>query len=261
MMTRAFLLILSAGTIWAQMPALSCDGLQGHGRACRVVEMPVSFAGSFTADTGGNGSITVGGWDNNYVLVQARIETSAPSNGEAQALLQQVNVDIGDGAVTASGPYRLEHESWSVSYAISIPHGADMTLTTANGAITLADVAGTIRFSTANGAISLARLGGDVQGHTVNGAIDIVLGGSAWDGKQLDAATMNGALRVVVPAAYSAHFELSNKLGTIKTNLPVTVARSGLGLGGAITFDDGAGGALIRATTINGAITLTAVGQ
>jgi DUF4097 and DUF4098 domain-containing protein YvlB len=144
-----------------------------------------------------------------------------------------------------------------VSYEIFLPHAADLSLTTANGAIAVNDVQGHIQFTVSNGAVSLVRPGGQVEGKVANGAVAITVGGDHWEGQGVDVRTSNGAIAINAPHDYSAHFDASVTVGVISTNYPVTPARGkwGIpGLGGSLTFDAGLGGAPIRVSTVVGTI-------
>jgi DUF4097 and DUF4098 domain-containing protein YvlB len=241
------------GTLQCDQPGWSINGLDTF---CKMVEVPADFSGSINVKSG-NGAIVIRGWDEPGVLVRAKIQTAATSVFDAVALADRVSIEVAAGKVQATGPQTTTHLSWSVCWEIFLPHNADLTLATLNGAITISDITGRIQFSVSNGAVAVDRLGGNVDGSVSNGAIAITLGGDHWDGAGLTVKTSTGAIAVHVPHAYSAHFEASTTVGTISTNYPVSVSRGkwGIpGLGGSLAFDAGAGGAPIRVSTTVGAI-------
>ncbi|HTS61101.1 MAG TPA: DUF4097 family beta strand repeat-containing protein [Candidatus Acidoferrales bacterium] len=255
-------LMMLAAAAPAQTPAasLQCDPAgwytNGLENFCQIVEIPVGFGGTL-AVTATNGAISVHGWDGDAVLVRVRIQAAAPTVYEAQSLAAQVAIDTSNNQVHASGPSSTPSRNWGVSYEIFVPHAADLTVTTANGAISIADLQGNIRFTVSNGAVSLAGLAGQVQGKVANGAVAIALGGDHWDGQGLDVSTANGAISIAAPHEYSAHFEASTTVGVVTTNYPVQVSRGrwGIpGLGGSLSFDAGSGGATIRVATTVGTI-------
>ena len=244
----------------APPPILQCDpaGWRANGLEiyCQIVEIPAPFGGSL-AVTATNGAIFVRGWDGPGVLVRVRIQTAAKTVSDAQALAGQLTIDTSNNQVHASGPNSTPFQNWGVSYEIYLPHAADLTVTTANGAVSIADIQGAIKFTVSNGAISLTNLAGQVQGKVANGAVSITLGGDHWDGQGLDVNTTNGAISISVPHDYSAHFEASTTVGFVTTNYPVQPAKGvwGVpGLGGSLSFDAGSGGATIRVTTVTGTI-------
>jgi DUF4097 and DUF4098 domain-containing protein YvlB len=241
------------GTLSCDQPGWHINGLDTF---CKMVEVPADFAGSINVKSV-NGAIAIRGWDEAGVLVRAKVQTAATSESEAAALADRISIEVAAGKVQATGPQTTSHLNWSVSWEIFLPHNADVTLGTANGAIAISDVTGRIQFNISNGAVALDRLGGNVDGSVSNGAIAITLGGDHWDGAGLTVKTSTGAIAVHVPHEYSAHFEAVTTVGTISTNYPVTVSRGkwGIpGLGGSLSFDAGAGGAPIRVSATVGAI-------
>ena len=223
----------------APTPSLECHEngwhVNGLETFCKMVEIPALFGGSLCVTTT-NGSITIRAWDGPDMLVRAQINTAAATIFDTESLAAQVSIDVSDGRVQASGPQNTMYRNWSLNYEIFLPHTADLSLTTANGALSITDVQGRIQFNVANGAVALVRLAGQVDGKIANGAI-----------------TIN------TPHDYSAHFDASTTVGTVSTNYPVAVqTRNGKwgfpGLGGSLTFDAGIGGAPIRVSTVVGTI-------
>ena len=111
-----------------------------------------------SVDGGVNGGMTVRGWQKNEILVRARVQTSAESDGRARDLARQVIVHTGGGRVMADGPRGDRQENWSVSYEVFVPQKIDLDLKAHNGGIRIADVSGQLEFETTNGGVSLQRL-------------------------------------------------------------------------------------------------------
>jgi len=246
----------------APTPSLECHEngwhVNGLETFCKMVEIPALFGGSLSVTTT-NGSITIRAWDGPDMLVRAQINTAAATIFDAESLAAQVSIDVSDGRVQASGPQNTMYRNWSLNYEIFLPHTADLSLTTANGALSITDVQGRIQFNVANGAVALVRLAGQVDGKISNGALAITLGGDHWDGAGLDVKTANGAITINTPYDYSAHFDASTTVGTVSTKYPVAVqTRNGKwgipGLSGSLTFDAGIGGAPIRVSRVVGTI-------
>ena len=254
------LLLLAAAPAYSQSATLQCtqsgwrvNGLETY---CTMVEISAAFGGSLDVATA-NGAITIRGWDNSDVLVRAQIHTAAVTLYDAQSLAAMIAIDTSQNRVRASGPSATPWLTWSVSYEIFLPHAAGLTVTTANGAISIQDVQGHIVFTIGNGAASLDRLGGQVEGKIANGAAAITLAGDHWDGQGLDLKTANGAIAVNAPHEYSAHFDAATTVGIVTTNYPVHPANGkwGIpGLGGSLSFDAGFGGATIRVSTVVGTV-------
>jgi DUF4097 and DUF4098 domain-containing protein YvlB len=166
-----------------------------------------------------------------------------------------VEVRAGGGRVSATGPDRSSgrNEWWSVSYRISVPRRTDLDLNASNGGITIADVAGTIRFDTTNGGVRLADVGGDVSGRTRNGGVRILLGGTGWDGGGLDVETSNGGVTLAIPDPYNAQLETRTVNGGFRFDYPLTLTGE-LSPRRGISTTIGSGGAPVRVRTTNGGL-------
>lgn len=230
------------------------DRLVGH---CEMREQTLPFSGgSIAIDGRQNGGVSVKGWDQNQVLVRARVQTAAPTAPEAEALAGQIKVETGGAKIFASGPESRRDYNWSVSYQVFVPRRADVAIETHNGGIAIADVNGRLNFSATNGGVVLKNVGGTVRGSTTNGGLVIELTGDRWDGETLDVSTTNGGVVMAVPENYSAHLQTGTVNGSISVDFPVTVQ-------GRITkelaLNLGSGGATVKAMTTNGGVRIKRV--
>jgi Putative adhesin len=224
-------------------------------RHCEVREQRLP-AGPLTVDAGQNGGIRVEGWDGSDILVRAIVQASARQEADAKQLASGVEVQAGGGRVSATGPDRSSRgnrEWWSVSYRISVPKRTDLDLNASNGGITIADVAGTIRFDTNNGGVRLEDVGGAVNGRTRNGGVRIMLGGTQWDGEGLDVETSNGGVTLAIPEPYNAQLETRTVNGGFRFDYPLTLTGE-LSPRRGISTAIGAGGAPVRVRTTNGGL-------
>jgi DUF4097 and DUF4098 domain-containing protein YvlB len=155
--------------------------------------------------------------------------------------------------VSANGPQTERRQWWSVSYRISVPRRTDLELNARNGGITIADVAGTIRFDTTNGGVRLSDLAGQVSGRTRNGGLRVALGGSSWDGEGLDVETSNGGVTLSIPPTYNAQLETRTENGGFRFDYPLTITGE-LSPRRGISTTLGAGGAPVRVRTTNGGL-------
>lgn len=227
------------------------DRLVGN---CEIREQTLAPSGGTIAIDGKqNGGVSVKGWDQNQILVRARVQTGAPTAAEAQALGQQVRIETSGAKIFASGPENRRDYHWDVSYEVFVPRRADLSLETHNGGIAIADVNGRIDFSAVNGGVVLKRVGGAVKGSTTNGGLVVELNGDRWDGETLDVSTTNGGVIISVPENYSAHLETGTVNGSVNTEFPVTVQGR---INKQIALNLGSGGATVRATTTNGGVHL-----
>ena len=118
--------------------------------------------GPIVIDGRQNGGVAVKGWDQNQVLVRARVQTGAPTEAEAADLAKQVRIETGGSKIFASGPDNDRNHHWDVSYEIFVPRRQDVSIETHNGGIVISEVNGKINFEAMNGGVVLKRVGGAV---------------------------------------------------------------------------------------------------
>src|SRR5215217_2732275 len=221
---------------------------------CEIREQTLAPSGGTIAIDGRqNGGIAVKGWDQNQVLVRARVQAGAPTAAEAEALGKQVRIETSGAKIQATGPETRRDYHWDVSYEVFVPRRADLSLETHNGGIAIADVNGRIDFSALKGGVVLKRVGGAVRGSTTNGGLVIELAGDRWDGESLDVSTTNGGVIMSVPENYSAHLQTGTVNGSVNVDFPVNVEGK---LKKQVAFDLGSGGAMVKAMTTNGGVHL-----
>ena len=264
-MKLVFALLTLAAVACAQLrdnrtPQMSCDSSNNYDgnrqRFCDLREQTIPGVSRLTVDPGKNGGVTVRGWLRNDVSIRSRVETWAPSGGEASALARLVRVDASAGQIKASGPGSQRDSSWSVSYEVFVPQMTDLNMTSVNGGIDLSDVRGRIEFEAKNGGVRLTRVAGDVRGQTKNGGIQVELAGNTWEGGQLDARTTNGGVTISMPESYSAHIKTGTVNGAIDSDFPVSLTVQGRIRPRNLDFNVGSGGPLIHVTTKNGSVKL-----
>jgi len=231
------------------------DRLAGN---CEIREQTLAPSGLLSIDGRQNGGVSVKGWDQNQVLVRARVQTGAPTQAEAAALAQQVRIETGASKIFASGPESDRDHHWDVSYEIFVPRRSDLSIETHNGGIAIADVAGKIDFEATNGGVVLKRVGGAVRGSTTNGGLVIELAGDRWDGETLDVSTTNGGVIMSVPENYSAHLETGTVNGGISVDFPITVQGR---INKELAVNLGSGGATVKAMTTNGGVRIRRTGS
>jgi len=234
--------------------SLACDDKSWNNRMeqfCEIREYPGASAGRLTVDPHRNGGIAIKGWDRTEVLVRAKVQAWAPTRGEAESIVRQVNVRHTAGEARADGPEMVRDRNWGVSFEIFVPHKTGLSLKAHNGGIHISDVAGEIEFNALNGGVHLNRLAGNVRGRTVNGGVHAELMGRQWDGAAFDVETTNGGVHLRMPDNYSAQFEASTVNGKVHIDFPVTVRGE---IGRSIRTTIGNGGPMVRAVTTNGGV-------
>ena len=221
---------------------------------CEVREATIGASGPLQIDASPNGGISVRGWDRGDAMVRARIVAHGETKADARRIASEVRLDT-SGGVRADGP-RADHdrdEGWSVSFEVSVPKNAMLTLTANNGGIVIEDFGGTASFHTKNGGVSLRGVAGDIKGETTNGGVNVELAGDRWDGAGLDVTTRNGGINIRMPEHYSAELEVGTTHGRLSIGVPITVQGT---IGRSLTTVLGAGGARVRAVTTNGGVSV-----
>jgi DUF4097 and DUF4098 domain-containing protein YvlB len=176
----------------------------------------------------------------------------------------------------------------TVDFEIALPPQANLDLSTNNGSIDVADISGDIESRTNNGSLSAVRTAGSTRLHTNNGHINVTKAALAPGAVEanngsitckaisgdLQASLNNG--RVIVsyaktapnvcnvsintnngdidfrgPAGFSAVVEAGTHIGSIKTDLPLTV-KGWLGKTASGTLGKGEG--KLHLETSNGSI-------
>lgn len=226
------------------------DRLVGN---CEIREQTLALSGGTIAIDGRqNGGVSVKGWDQNQVLVRARVQTSAPTASEAEALSKEIRIETGGAKIFASGPENRRDHHWDVSYEVFVPRRADLSIETHNGGIVISEVNGRIDFSATNGGVVLRRVGGTVKGSTTNGGLVVELTGDRWDGETLDVSTTNGGVVMSIPENYSAHLQTGTVNGSVSVDFPVAMQQQGRQKELAVNL--GSGGATVKARTTNGGV-------
>lgn len=254
----SILLLALAAPVSAQPDDPCRDQGRGDGRYrhCEVREESMA-AGPLTVDAGRNGGIRVVAWDQPAIRVQAIVQAAASDEARARELASNVQVLVGGGRVSATGPDRSGRDGrWSVSYRINVPRENDLDLRANNGGITIDGVKGTIVFATTNGGVRLTDLAGSVRGETRNGGVRVALSGQQWDGTGLDVQTTNGGVTLAIPDGYNAHLETRTVNGGFRSDYPITI-QGELSTRRGISTALGAGGAPLRARTTNGGVRIS----
>ena len=222
---------------------------------CETRAVTLAPSANLKVDGGPNGGITVHAWDNAQFQIVAMVQARAESQAEAQSIARSINITASSGEIRADGPDTEDRRSWSVSYEVWAPRRTALALKAMNGGISVDGVHSQMTLETMNGGLTLSDIQGDVKGSTMNGGITVDLNGDRWQGGGLDLKTMNGGIKLAMPAAYSAQLETSTVNGGLDLGIPVSVDRAGR-QNRQMTAMLGSGGATIRAVTTNGGVSI-----
>jgi DUF4097 and DUF4098 domain-containing protein YvlB len=213
-----------------------------------------------------NGYVVVQSNQAQGVSVRAVLQSRGHTLEQAQERVEAIALTMTQTGNRVTLRYRATDQtddvrkSSGVSFEVTVPAQADVTVTTSNGAITVRGVEGAFVLDTSNGAIDLSDVIGSVRADTSNGRIDAqrVIGvldletsNGAVDIRECEARvdartsngridfsgvlagdshrlrTSNGAITVRVPVTDAIAFDASTSIGSISTNLPLTGDTSG----------------------------------
>lgn len=226
---------------------------------CEVRETRIPARGSLRVDGAQNGGVSVRVHEGRDIVVQSRVQAWARSGDAAREMAGRVRVNT-DGTIRATGPENgARNQGWAVSYEILVPARTNLDVETHNGPISVERVNGEINVRAQNGPIGLRELAGDVRARAQNGGINVTLSGRRWNGRGLDAETVNGGVSVQMPSGYAAHLESRTVHGPISLPREIRQARQEgrrWGPGGSVSTDINGGGPTIRAVTTNGPVNI-----
>lgn len=236
----------------------SNSGLYGDGNSGAFnleikEQLMTAPAKKLSIDAGKNGGIRIVAWNRSEISVKACVQASGRDETEARKRTAAVRIETADGVIRAVLPSGDEDYSFGASYDIRVPENIDLSLKTNNGGINLSGIRGSIEFDLNNGGVVLNKIAGFVRGQTVNGSLTFNLSGDRWEGEGIDARTTNGNVVIVVPEKYSARLETGTRRGNFRVNFPIEKERDN---NYELNLDLGAGGAVIKAATVNGQVSI-----
>lgn len=267
-MTRAHHWLFAAFALCAaQAPAAAqqrhhnlCDDQQDRDDAavtyCEERALGWHAGGRLAVDASPNGGVAVSGWARDSIAVTAAIHVRAGNDADARAIAAQVRIRNDGGTLSAEGPASGRRQSWWVSFAIQAPGHTDLTLSTENGPIAVSGIAGVMDLRAQNGPITLDDIGGDVTARAHNGPLNVSLAGTAWQGRGLDAETVNGPATLRIPDGFNAQLETGTVNGPLDLGIPVTVQGRFGGREQRIHTTLGSGGPSVRVVTTNGPVSV-----
>lgn len=218
-------------------------------RETLVETRPLDANGTFSLRNV-NGSVKVATWSEARVRIE--IEKSATSTRALEDIEVRVEGEGSRVSVTTHHPKgHFFGPHGQVSYRVTLPATARVDLESVNGAVIVADVAGTVRATTVNGSVELEGPMADVEAQTVNGSIRATCARSD-SGSRRSFSTTNGSIRIRLPEDVSGDFEAQTVNGGIHTDFPLTV--SGKFGPKSLRGHIGSGGGRYRLETVNGAV-------
>lgn len=147
---------------------------------------------------------------------------------------------------------RMKESDVEVNFEVKVPAGVDFVGSSVNGDVSATDLPADARLTTVNGDVDVGA-SGTARGSTVNGSITAQVGKAQWEGT-LEFSTVNGGIRVTLPADLSADVEASTVNGGIDSDFPITM--QGRMRQREFHGRIGSGGRKLSLTTVNGSIEL-----
>lgn len=258
---------------------------------CEMRERSAAATGSLSVEGLHNGRVWVTGSDRADVQVRMRVQLERNVTVDVKKLLSEIHTDVTPGLIKISGPG--SGPGWSVAAEVAVPRATNLTVETHNGAITVADlrgsvsttsnnakiqvdriegdlravsdnseirasqVSGSVNFETHNGAMLFSEIGGSVRGRTNNGHIELGLVGKGTPGRSVDLETHNAAVTLSVARDFSAQVLFESHHGQLKSDFPVP-PRDKKADDDKRGFRIGDGAAQIHVKTNNGSVKLRA---
>jgi hypothetical protein len=173
------------------------------------------------------GSITVAGVNVNECNVIATISVKAPTEEEAQELAEQIKMELDrDGntlTVKTEKPRTKKYRSISISFDITVPRQTVLELGCDVGKIRVSNITEKIKAQTDVGGISCKEISNDIDLKVDVGEVKVVYSKDAPAACSITISTDVGGIELTTPPDFSATVYAETDVGSIKTDLPLTV--------------------------------------
>ncbi|MEM1178156.1 MAG: DUF4097 family beta strand repeat-containing protein [Acidobacteriota bacterium] len=201
-----------------------------------------------------NGDVEIEGWDKDEVELVANIRS-----GDRDMLKEvEIDVDINGDRIHIETDYPDSKGGWGrdwaeVDYQLKVPRGTELAeISLVNGSLRLEAVAGDVEASLVNGSLNARGLSGSVELSSVNGGVDLALD-RLGDGQRIDVESVNGSIRVRLPADADAEVTAETVHGSIKNDFGLKVIK-GEYVGSDMRGRLGSGSARMSLENVNGSI-------
>ena len=205
-----------------------------------------------------NGSVEVRTWDRPEIRIEG--EKSARTDEELKLIQLTIEPQPDRVAVEVKLPKR--RGAWfgvgdseiraSVRFTITVPVEAGLDeVRTVNGSVAIDGVRGSVRAGSVNGRVKAIGLAADARLTTTNGAIEARVS-QLGAGNKLEFRSTNGGITLELPKDAGAELNASVVNGHVECDVPIQL--SGRVSGRRVRGTIGAGGAEIKAYTVNGSM-------
>lgn len=168
----------------------------------------------------------------------------------------QVRVSTGNGAVSVERVGGEVSASTGNGRVNVLNTDGAVRVSTGNGDVQVREVKGAVRVSTGNGRVNVTTAQGPVEARSGNGDIDVRMT-AVRPSEDMTFSTGSGDVRVTLPADYSGELDASTGNGSIASDFDLKV--EGRMSPRRVRATIGSGGARLRLTTGNGGLELRKV--
>ena len=212
--------------------------------------VPLSASGSVSLNNV-NGGVTIIGWERNDVQIDAVKKASNQQKLDEA----RIEVDASGDSVHIRTRYPEGHSNnnpATVTYELHVPRVARLDgISLVNGSLDVSQVSGEINASLVNGKSTVHDLAGRAHLSSVNGAISAYYR-SLDNVRDIELKSVNGSVRLGLPASPNADVRVSTVNGGITTDFPLQV--QGKFMGHRIDGKLGNGGTRIEISNVNGSV-------
>ena len=226
--------------------------------AAASAEVTAEFHRTFTLPANGrvslenlNGNVTITGWDRNEV----QIDAVKKANSQQKLDEAKIEVEASNDAVHIRTKYPEGHTNnnpATVTYEVHVPRNARLDgIDLVNGSLTVSQFGGNLKANLVNGSSNIHDLAGRTDLSSVNGSVNAFYR-SLNNVTEIRLKSVNGAVKLGLPASPNADVSVSTVNGGITTEFPLQV--QGKFMGRHIDGRLGNGGTKIEISNVNGAI-------
>lgn len=172
-----------------------------------------------------NGQVEIATWNRHEVQILA---TKSAKN---ELVLKDVQVVVASSGKKVEVDTKLPkgwNRSGSAAYRITLPASANLDARTVNGSVSVDGVSGKMDVHSVNGRVEASGAVVPVTAKTVNGQLRIRYADKPNSG-EYTFDTVNGSVRVCLPASVAGRFHAGSVNGSIEADFPLQVTKARFG--------------------------------
>jgi hypothetical protein len=173
------------------------------------------------------GKITVTGADVKDCDVTATITAKATTEEKAQKLAEEVQIKLQPHAdklyIKTEAPDNKSEQSITIDFDITVPKETALQLAANVGEINITNITRSIKAETDVGAISCKEITDEIDIETDVGEVKVLYSETAPSACNANIKTDIGTIDFTAPPNLSAKVNFSTNIGSIETDLPLTV--------------------------------------